>query len=156
MGNERKLFFLPDIFFHDRADGMETADTAVGCNGSGRKEIDAGALQIVSTLKKDLELWLIADCLEAEFDSIPDSKRLRDCFHKTVYLREHGYSYGAMEAYDFLFSLVKAPREQCLFLDHNLKRTIDAIDNGIYAAVIIDNACLEREFLLRRLTDRQT
>ena len=136
MGNERKLFFLADIFFRDQA-------------------VDSEILQVVSMLKKDLELWLVVDLPEEEFEKIQGSGTLKDSFHKTVYLDEQGLSYGAMETYEFLYDQTKIPHEQCLFLDCNLKRTVQAINNGIYAAVITDKACLEREFLLRRLTDQE-
>ena len=135
MNNEKILFFLADIFFRDGA-------------------VDKEALQIASGLKKDLELWLVVDSSKEEFGSIPDAEGLAGFFHRTVCLGDFGYAYGTPEAYGFLLGEANIPKEQCLFLDTNLKRAVHAVENRIYAAVIIDNACLEREFLLRRLTDQ--
>ena len=135
MNNEKKLFFLADIFIHD---GI----------------VDKEALQIASRLKKDLELWLIVDSSKEALGSIPESAGLADFFHRTVYLGDLGCAYGTPEAYALLLDEANMPKEQCLFLDTNLKRAVHAVENQIYAAVIIDNACLEREFLLRGLTDQ--
>ena len=135
---ERKLFFRCGIFISGGAE-----------NGVINKE----SVEVLSTLKPDLETWLIVDIPKEDFERIPGSSELAALFHKTMYLTECEAKVPGV--FKLIAEESGASMPECLVLDCDLRRTVSSINNRLPAAIILDGKHLHREFLLRQLTEEE-
>ena len=133
MRAERSLFFWLGIFMRDGV-------------------ISEEAVRIISKLDPGLEFSLLVDISRADFERTPGIKEFVGRFRQVLYLADYSDT-GSPELFDLIKDKSGFPSEQCLVLDNRLKRTVASINHRLPAAVIIDNEHLEREFLLRRLSE---
>ena len=124
---------------------------------TGNLVVDQGASGCLTAVKEGLRLWLIADLPKPWFWGIPAIDTLTSRFpaDHILFPQDCGLNNMIPDIFELILRTSRGEKDECLVLDPDLKRAVASINWRLPATVIIDPSRLEREFLLRRLIDRE-
>lgn len=116
-----------------------------------------GVLEPIQNLKSHYQKWLVVDLPQAWFRQISQSLQLETIFplERTIFLAESHLPQMIPDAFDYLPRQAGLDRKKCLLLDEDSRRSIQALNHGLPAAVIMNAQRLEKEFLLRKMTTQE-
>ena len=113
-------------------------------------------LEVIEALPDEYQFWVICDFPKAWFSVL--EKRLYQCArlnkNNLIFTAEQHLEKLTPDIYTTLIQQVREPKEAVLTIDGDTRRAVSAVTNGFNTALFVDASHLQREFSLRRMTQR--
>ncbi len=114
---------------------------------------NAGIYETIRLLPKTIQSWLIVDYPKTWFGQIAQRIGIYQLFpdNRIIFISKSGLECISSKTLDYLISMVHVAINQCLIIDENPKRVIQAMKCDMPAIIFVDAQRLKREFILRKL-----
>ncbi|NPV85780.1 MAG: hypothetical protein HPY45_07195 [Anaerolineae bacterium] len=119
-------------------------------------EPNPGVNAEIDKLPREYQRWLVVDLPAHWFEQLAGRIEVSSCFspQEIVFLPHAGLPRLVPEAFDYLARCARTSRGKCLLFHASTHHAIEALNYGMHAATFVDARHIEREFLLRRITDK--
>ncbi len=113
----------------------------------------AGTIQL---LPEKYERWLLVDLPRRWFEQVCKKLVIADTFspERLFFLPESGLARLVPEIFDRLPEYARLSIKECLIIDANSKRAVQALNHGLPAALFTSAKQLEREFTMRYFIEK--
>ena len=110
-------------------------------------------IEIIKRIPDQFQPWLIVDYPAAWFGQMTISMEILRLFpmEKILFSPECGLNRISPDIFMWLTSRINKTMENCLLIDSNSRRVIEALIYGLPSAIFVDARRLEREFFLRKI-----
>jgi hypothetical protein len=108
--------------------------------------------EIINLLPKSLQKWLIVDYPAAWFERISERLEINLSIpsERIIFLSKCSLKNITSDIFVYLTTNINMPKNECLLVDENPKRVIEAFNYGLPSIIFVDAQRLKREFILRK------
>jgi FMN phosphatase YigB (HAD superfamily) len=108
--------------------------------------------EIINLLPKSLQQWLIVDYPAAWFNQIYErlEANLSIPSERIIFVPNCSLKNISPDIFAYLKTNINVLMNECLFVDENPKRVIEAFNYGLPSIIFVDAQRLKREFILRK------
>jgi FMN phosphatase YigB (HAD superfamily) len=113
-------------------------------------------IQTIKLLPEKYDLWLLVEIPRSWFERVSERLEVGECFsvERTFFLSESGLTRLVPEIFYHLPNTIHLPMQECLIIDANSKRAVQALNHGLPAALFTGAKQLEREFTMRYFIEK--
>lgn len=113
--------------------------------------LNASVKRIINLLPENYDRWLVVDFPKSWFDHVSQNQAVSASFFQDniVLLSKSKLMNVIPDVFYHLAYCAHVPLDEGLWIDASAKRTVEALNQGMQAAVFVDPRRLEREFTMR-------